>query len=106
MCIEEADTINFELFLFDAEPTNHADNAALALVTGDLPKLIGVVKFNNSAKILGATTMVHYVPATETVMPYVCGPSSTLLYGLLVTRSAYTPVSAAKVHLRLGLELD
>ena len=105
LAVEETDTINFNLFVFNSEPTNFLDNAALALVTGDLPKLIGVFSLPDTGKFNGGTNREHYQGAFDALntgeLPYVTTDGK--LYGLLVTRSVYTPISACKFHLKLHL---
>lgn len=106
--MEETDTLDMELWLFDAEPTNFADNAVLALVTGDVPKVVGRFTLPNAVKTTVGTNVNIYMPVgpiladmVARLTPFVSANGK--LYGLLVTRSAYTPLSAAKVHVKLGV---
>jgi len=119
--VTETDTLDFDLFLFDAEPTNFADNAALALVAADLPKLIGILRFGNGGKLPGAASNLEiYRPfasldggvigANQQVnvpmppMPFVSASGS--LFGLLVVRTAggWTPTASTSFNIRLGLD--
>jgi len=108
LVVAETDTADFDLFLFDAEPTNFADNAPLALVAADQPKLLGVLRFLTGAKVNVGTNLEIYravSAGTDQAVPkiaYVTTAGS--IYGLLVTRSVYTPISACKFVIRLGLE--
>ena len=106
--IEGGDTINFELYLFDSEPTNHADNDPLALVSADALILLGVVDLSDTnKKVLTGGIGIHFYRSDDLAgeIAYVTGEGQNL-FGLLVTRSVYTPVAEAKVHIRLHLELD
>lgn len=110
--VEETDTINFTLWMFDQEPTNFADNAALALVSGDFPKMVGKFSYQQTTKkTVGSNLNVYQaydLQATASVnavlprLPY--RTPDGLLYGLLVTESSYTPISGMKFGIRLGLE--
>lgn len=100
----ETDTVNFELWLFDEEPTNFADNAALALVAADLPKFAGVLAFADGGKHNGGTNVEVYKSTDREHIAYTSDNGS--LYGLLVTRSVFTPRSAAEVAINLHLDLD
>jgi len=110
--VEETDTINFSLWLFDQEPTNFADNAAFALVSGDFPKVVGKFFYPDATKKNVGTNLEVYqaydFQATASVsavlprLPY--RTPDGLLYGLLVTETGYTPISGVKFGIRLGLE--
>ena len=109
LVVAETDTASFDLLVFETEPTNFADNAALALVTADMAKLVGVFRFDNANKINVGTNIELY-RATGPGSELHAAPASYAttgggkLYGLLVTRSVYTPISAAKVVIRLNIE--
>ena len=98
-------TANLELWLFDSEPTNFLDNAALALVAADMPKLVGVLSFADSGKTTLGTNLDYRPSTSRDPIPYTTAAAGSL-YGLLVTRSAFTPASAAVVTARLRLEHD
>lgn len=108
---EETDTANLELWLFDAEPTNFLDNAALALVSADVPKVVAKYTLPDAVKTTVGTNVNVYLPVGQTLAdalgmgsPFVSANGK--LYGLLVTRSVFTPISAAKVHVKLGIALS
>jgi len=119
--VTETDTLDFDLFLFDEEPTNFVDNAALALVAADLPKLVGVLRFGNGGKLPGAASNVEIyrpfgnlsgsvindnqqVGSPIPPMPFVSASGS--LFGLLVVRTAggWTPTALTSFNIRLGLD--
>jgi len=104
-------TADYDLFLFETEPTNFLDNAALALVAGDQPKCIGFFRFLNASKVNMGTNLELYratSAAADQALPpmgYVLSASETnqRLFGILVTRSAYTPANANKFTIRLAI---
>jgi hypothetical protein len=49
---------DFDLLVFDNEPTNFADNAALALVAADQPRLLTIFRFLTASKINVGTNLV------------------------------------------------
>ena len=102
--MEEADTANLELWLFDQEPTGQVDNAALALVAADNSKVIGVLAFADSAKFSGGAATKVYVPTLPTDIRYAA--SDGTLWGLLVTRSAYTPIASQQFDVSIQVEAD
>lgn len=100
---------DLELYLFDEEPTNAADNAAIALADGDLP--IAVLRFEDTdAKVVNAASspagMVLLKTPVDMEHGYVCKADSQLLYGLLVTRTVFTPVTGTKFTILLKLDKD
>jgi hypothetical protein len=105
----ETDTASFDLLLFDAEPTNHADNAPLACVAADAPKLIGLIRFDNAMKVnIGSSLELYRALGSSTELPMAplaYSNANATLYGLLVTRSTFTPASASTVTLALHLKL-
>ena len=109
--VNHASVPNLELYIFDHEPTNHLDNAALALADSDIVKLHTSLIFTGStAKVLNASASpagaIQIAAALELPRPFVCDPDSRSLYGLLVTRSVFTPVSGAKWYVHLEIEQD
>lgn len=110
----ETDIITPRLWIFDTEPTNIADNAAFALVTADIPKIVGFFDFVDADKLLVGTLTNHYVATDQSdgdtggryvgPVPYTCATSS--LYGLLQTVAGYTPVASTQFTIKLGVEHD
>lgn len=108
LVVAESDTADFDLFLFDQEPTNFLDNAALALVTADQSKLLGVLRFLTGAKVNVGTNLEIYravSAGTDQALPPI-GYTTTdgRIFGLLVTRSVYTPIAQCKFTIRLGIQ--
>ncbi len=112
----ETDTVTPRLWLFDAEPTNFADNAPLALVTADLPKWVGRVDFTELDKLLVGTLINVYegisltdhgslAPQTRGItLPY--SATDGKLYGLLQTVTGYTPIALTSFVIRVMVEHD
>lgn len=98
----ETDTANLELLIFDQEPTNLADNAPLALVAADIDHLVGVFEFANTGKVNIGTNIEAYVATAQGHRAYTSKDGS--LFGVLVTRSGYAPISAAQFSVTLHLE--
>lgn len=102
---------NFDLglYLFESEPTNHDDNSLLVLADGDAP--FGYLSLTDALrKITNAATdpagQLLYRSTIDLDQPFVCGSGTRDLFGLLVTETAFTPVSGMKFKILLGLERD
>lgn len=97
----------FDLLLFDSPVTNVADNAAAAPTDAEVERAIpnGVISFDgvNYFKVAGANGVI---PAGNLNIPFVCREGTTKLYGILVARNAYTPISSEKFTARLGVLQD
>ena len=93
---------DLELYLFHAAPADHLDNAAMALADADLPKMHAVYDFTGSAaKVVNATASpagaLYWLTANAAnTHSFVCEEGTRSLYGLLVTRSVFTPVTGSK----------
>lgn len=86
---------DLELWLFNASPTPDNDNAAFTPTDAELANLIGVFQFPTTEWLVGtAGTGGNAVCASvqENVV-FECGDDLQALYGLLVVRNAYVPVS-------------
>jgi len=100
-------TADFELYIFDRPVTDHLDNAALSLSSGDLTACVHRFTFLNGARsAVNATT--HFYEMDGNVR-FQTGRSFTTtagaLYGLLALRGgAWTPTGLTRVVVRLSLE--
>jgi hypothetical protein len=92
----------FELWLFDASVTPNNDNSAFAPSDADAEKAIAVIQFSLAAP---ASNNAVY-PVTGLSIPFKCSGGIDDIFGLLVVRNAYTPVSAEKFTIRLGVLQD
>lgn len=109
VAMEETDTVNLELLLFDTEPTNFADNALLALTEDDLAKVIAAYSFaSSSAKAVNAGGEKVYLMTLDAegtnAQSYTTLKGS--LFGLLVTRSVFTPVASSRYAIRIHVKAD
>ena len=107
----EASTVNFTVWLFDSEPTNHLDNAALALVASDAPKLIGRYNLLDAGKVplaVGGTNFAFFGTDLATVNEVLprkayATPNGNL-YALIQITLGFVPDSEAKINLRVSVE--
>lgn len=97
------------LWLFAAEPTTVNDNEAFAPTDAELEdSLIGIITFNellvgNPAAAAAGNYMLQ---AKNQNLEFVCGLTSRTLYGVLQVVNAYTPISAEKFTIKLGIFQD
>ncbi len=108
----ETDTITPRLWVFDAEPTNFDDGDAFALVTADVPKIVGFFDFVDADKIL-IGTLINFYSATRATADgaFVRGPvpyasADGNLFGLLQTVAGYTPIALTQWTIKLQVEHD
>lgn len=98
----------FELWLFDATATPDNDNAVFTPTDAETETLIGVIPFN-TAYVGDATSGAGgnaVYPVQGLSIPFKCGGATTSIFGLIVVRNAYTPVSAEKFTVRLHILQD
>lgn len=98
----------FELWLFTDSPTPDNDNEVFTPTDAENRTLIGVIEFS-SALVGDATSgaggnCVYVVKGLN--LPFRCDSDDRELYGLLVVRNAYTPVSAERFDIALGIIHD
>ena len=97
---------SFDLLLFDSPVTNVADNAAAAPTDTEVEAAIGVISFDGPSganfKVAGANGIIV---ASNLNIPFACR-NGRKIYGILVARNAYTPVSREIFTLRLGILQD
>ena|SRR3990167_2457385 len=95
---------SFELWLFDITFTPDADNAVFTPTDAELLTCIGVIPMSlgyagDATSGIGGNRV--YMGTVDRPIPFVCGASSRNLFGTLVTRNAYVPVSAETFDARL-----
>tara|TARA_R110000824_G_scaffold79332_1_gene199906 strand:+ start:668 stop:985 length:318 start_codon:yes stop_codon:yes gene_type:complete len=100
----DIETANLELYIFDEEPTNFGDNTALALVAGDMNRLVGVFDLADANKRLAAAALALYEADDQGAISYTSTDGK--LYGVLVTRSVFTPASGTAYGASLHLQVD
>jgi len=103
-----AATLQAELWLFSATVTADQDNAVFTPTDAELATLVAVITVN-TAFVGDATAGVGgNVSLTSgnvnTVMK--CAPDSTTLYGVLVARNAYVPISGEIFTVQLFISQD
>lgn len=88
---------SLELWLFSTAPAMDNDNAVFTPTDAELAALLGIIQFQ-TAFVGDATAGAggnSVIPSERTYLPVYlkCASTVTAIYGVLVTRSAYTPVS-------------
>jgi hypothetical protein len=90
-----------DLFLFDTAPVKVADNSAAAFTDAELTHCVGIVPFiAANFHIGGANGAIQSVNVASNGMTY--SAPERILYGVLVARNTYTPVSGEVFTLRVG----
>lgn len=111
LCIDSANQAtkpNFRLYLFDTAPTPNNDNAAWAPSDAEMATLLAEIDF--ATWIIGKAdsgadgNCASFI--ANIAVPFVCAKDSKDIYGLLVERSTYTPISAESWTFRLGVTQD
>ncbi len=98
--------LDAELWLFDTAPAVTADNAAIAFTDAELARLIGVIDFAVADGKVGLATSgaggnaINIQPSLG--IP-VFGLLSNDIFGVLIARNAYVPVSAEIFTVILGM---
>lgn len=87
----EATQLDAELWLFSVAPTADNDNAAFTPTDAEMLNLIGVIPFGNS--FVGTASGNVALTSGYIHIPYVCANNDIAIYGVLVARNAYTPIS-------------
>lgn len=86
---------SFELNLFSSKVAVQTDNAAAAFTNAEMLTWVGGFAFTSSYILNAGSGAAGNVvwQARNLNLDYRCGSGETALYGLLVVRNAYTPVS-------------
>ena len=118
-CIESAlliDSANqstkpdLELWLFSSDIAEVADNSAFAPTDAEMATLIGIIPFPVGNFYAGDATSGAVgncaCPLHGLNIPIKVGPGANVIYGQLVVRNAYTPVSAEIFTCILGIVAD
>jgi len=105
----ENQAVQYDLILFNATPTGELrDNAANTNpVKADRSKWIGTIVFPTSiARGATVATTAQATPSTSgrLPMPFKCAVGDTKLYGVLVTRTAYTQTATDDIEITLFVE--
>lgn len=92
---------SLELWLFDTAPAAQADNAAFAVTDTELANVIGVIPFTYSYVGLASGNHIQQSDLVSLVLEVKSGASD--IYGVLVVRNAYTPVSGETFKILLSV---
>lgn len=97
----QATKLNADLFLFSSSLTPDADNAAFTPTDAELITCIGHINFSDSAWVSGDATAGAggnaLVKSSNVGIPI----NQDTVYGVLIARNAYTPVSGEVLTLKL-----
>ena len=104
-----ATATTFDLFLFNTNPTTAInDNASFQPTDAELANVSTVININTpsagSATIGAAGNRLFETNGVN--RQFVCADSSSDLYGVLVARTAYNPISAEEFTVRLKIMED
>lgn len=104
-----SDTPALTLFLFRGTPTGELDDNAANTnpVYADIADYIGHIDFDAMESLGASTSWVLATPGTggNLPLPFVIDDEDNL-YGVLVTRDAWTPGSGEKITITLQVERD
>lgn len=104
----QATTPVLELWIFNDAVSTITDNAPLALSDTDLLKLVTVIPLSTtyiSNAASGANGNGCFI-SPQVAAPFECLPTTADLYGFLVVRNTYTPVSQEIFTIQLNLLQD
>ena len=99
----EATKPDIDLFLFDKEPAVANDNAAFIPTDAEMESFVGVISFLGSAFKVGLASGNGVIQLTSLDIAY-CAPRK--LWGVLIARNAYVPISGEKFRVRLSMVLE
>lgn len=102
LCCKSALAVNVDLVLFSADPSNttFTENAAAAIATTDVEKVLGVLSLTTRV-VLGTPV----VAALYNIgMPLEAAQRD--LYACLIARGAFTATATTDLILRLGIQRD
>jgi hypothetical protein len=113
----QATKLACELWLFQgsAAPVADNDNAAFTPTDAELAALVGVIQFTAANAFVGdatagaggnAITVGGHLTSPNFRLPFRCDPSLSSIFGLVVVRNAFTPVSAEKFTFRLHIRQE
>ena len=104
MTDQAANVAQFRLHLFHTAPTAINDNAAYTLLWANRANRVGYIDANCQTEGSGSTAANGLNAVVR--LPFVCAAGSSALYGLLETRTVFTPASAQNFYIELFSELN
>lgn len=97
----EATRLVADLYLFSAPlVTAPTDNAVFAPVAADMANFLDVIQFSSGGVRTAGTHSIYRVVPNVVVD---AAASTRSLYGILVARNAYAPLSAERIDISLGI---
>ena len=103
MTDQKTNTAQFRLHLYHTAPTAINDNSAQALLYANKDKAVGYIDFN-AMTTEDATASDAAFSLWIGQLHFVCASASRTLYGLLETKTAFTPASAQKFYIELSAD--
>ena len=100
---QKANVAQFRLHLFHTTPTAVNDNAAYPLLYANKDKAVGYIDFN-AMTTEDATSSDSAFSIWTGQVHFVCATASRTLYGLLETKTAFTPASGQKFYIELSAD--
>ena len=98
----------FDLWLFDTTLTPAADNAAFAPTDAEMATRLAVLPVTIAqpgTKTAGAGGN-QWISSDDVRVPFVAAPTSMHVYGVLVARTAYVPISGEVFTIDLTVERE
>ncbi len=106
----ETTKLDADLLLFDTTVTMDSDNAAFTPTDAEILTYVGVIKFLGSGVTSGTAgtggSCAYPNALAGNNISYNCATGSKSLYGILVARNAYVPISGEVFGIRLKTILD
>lgn len=103
LCTDQAACVAaFRLHLFTASVTPYNDNAAYTALYANRASRVGYIDFPAVSQEGSGSTSAFALWIGQLL--YVCDASATSLYGLLETKTAFTPASAQNFNIKLGVD--
>ena len=103
LCTDQAACVAaFRLHLFTTSVTPYNDNAAYTALWANRASRVGYIDFPAVAQEGSGSTSAFALWLGQLL--YVCDVAATSLFGLLETKSVFTPASAQNFSIRLGVD--
>ena len=94
----------FRLYLYHIDPTAIADNLAYTLLDADKAKRFAWLDMVAADFIGIGDSDANEAYYKDFVIPFQCAGNNKDLYGVVVNLSTYTPASAEKFQIELGID--
>lgn len=106
---DQTTKLNSDLFLFSAAPVTFGnDNTAFAPTDAEMLTCVAAVHLDGTAagnSFTGLTSSGNWIGVFGGLgLAFECAENDNNLYGVLVARNAYVPISAEVFRIRLGIQ--